>query len=37
FPKTDLRDGVKKTIEWYSSRIKEYEEELSKADIINPQ
>ena len=35
YPKTNLRDGIKKTIEWYSPRIKEYEKELSKADIIN--
>ncbi|GAH67354.1 unnamed protein product, partial [marine sediment metagenome] len=34
-PKTNLRDGIKKTIEWYSPRIKEYEKELSKADIID--
>ena len=37
YPKTDLRDGLNKTIKWYSPRIEEYEKELSKADIINPQ
>ena len=36
-PKTDLRNGINKTIKWYSPRIKEYEKELSEADIINPQ
>lgn len=34
-PKYDLPDGISKTIEWYSPRIKEYEEELSKAGALS--
>jgi len=34
-PKNDLRDGMIKTIKWYSPRIKEYRKELSKDDFID--
>lgn len=37
YPQNDLMTGINKTIEWYSPRIREYEKELSEADIINPQ
>jgi UDP-glucose 4-epimerase len=34
-PKYDLRDGMIKTIEWYSPRTEEHRKELSEDNFIN--